>query len=53
VPRKVGGERRYADVTLKQLKEIAGRYGIEIGIPGAATETLRGDCPDCPDRPVV
>ncbi len=32
VPPKVGGERRYRDVSLEQLREIQHRYGVELGI---------------------
>src|SRR5262245_36240932 len=40
-PPKVGGQRRYMDVTLDKLQEIAERYGIDLGIAAAKDpETL-------------
>jgi hypothetical protein len=53
-PRKVGGERRYGDVTPDALRRIGERYGIELGVASDADKNGHPSpgivpvVPDCP-----
>jgi hypothetical protein len=53
-PRKVGGERRYGDVTLNTLRRTAERYGVDLGLTADAYENghpTQENVPIVPDRP--